>query len=118
MKFTKEHLNEKTDSELNVILDILKYHTGQAGSQIASVFTPDYCNNPGVMWPLILEHDISIIKVHGGHVAVNYQDYIDIGGSDNVNGICADGAQFGHKSNALRAAVCCLILMLQNKAGN
>lgn len=74
----------------------------------------DYCNNPSDVMPLVFEHGISLIKVIDGYVAIKYDCYIDIGCHEDVQGICADGLQFGH-SNPLRAAACCLILVLQEK---
>lgn len=135
MKYTAEQLGAMTDYELNQGLtlyaaggDWLEYADFTDCGVNGAFYTlhnivgdpyhldvVDYCSNAGVTMPLAFAHGISIIKVRNGYVACKYDVYIDIGGFDDIDGICADGIQCGH-ANPLRATVCCLILVLQESA--
>lgn len=89
MKHTKESLTAMSDFEVNKVL---------ACSVGMDCVWRDYCNNPSDIMPLVFEHGVSlscreILDDWLAHTALaDYQD-----------------------TNPLRAAACCLILVLQEK---
>lgn len=106
MTYTTQQLQAMSDHTINHAL----YHKlFQAGVSVPDI-TPDYCNNPNDIMPLAFERGISLIMVIDGYVAIKYDLYIDIGSHEDIEGICADGPQFGD-AKPLRA-IACLILMM------
>lgn len=97
----KAEMGAKTDTELNAILHNLKYYSSQAGSQVASVFVPDYCNSPNHIMPLVFEYDVSLIKMLSDWRACTNNGIYVVHSFDD--------------ENPLRAIACCLILVLQDK---
>ncbi len=61
----------------------------------------DYCNNPSDVMPLVFEHGISLVCQHDKWEAFLYDD------ASYPYVVC--------HANPLRAATCCLILVLQEK---
>lgn len=67
------------------------------------------CNNPSDVMPLVFEHGISIIKDHDA------AQYYACSGFDDKAYDYAYKSNEVHDTNPLRAAACCLILVLQEK---
>ncbi|QCQ58428.1 hypothetical protein Barba10S_gp034 [Rheinheimera phage vB_RspM_Barba10S] len=133
MKHTKEQLRGMSDAQVNKELELLLnpkaefigQHYVDTGDGIYSNVIkypegsyyrecPAYCRDVSDIMPLAFEHGISAIHLRDGYLAVKYENYLDVSAFDEIDGICADGEQFGDK-NPLRAIACCLILVLQEK---
>jgi hypothetical protein len=94
-------MNTESNDELNAKLDCLRYFNSQAGSQVASIFPTDYCNDWSAVMPLAVEHKL-IINLNLGTAAG-----VD---SKGFTHLCSD------YNKPQRAIVCCLItIMEQNK---
>ena len=94
-------MNTKSNDELNATLHYLRYFSSQAGSQIASIFPPDYCNDWSAIMPLAVEHDLIINLNLGTATGVDRK---------GVTHLCSD------YNKPQRAIVCCLVtIMEQNK---
>lgn len=98
---TREQLQAMSDDKVNSALHALVVCRGQAGSQVASVFVPEYCEEYNVVMPLAFERRISVDWFIDGRCMAYFE------------GVKSD---LHYESvNPLRAIACCLILVLQEK---
>lgn len=115
MKYTEEQLAGMSDFERNCY--IFKklggrgdFHEGERGGLVFSNgLIINYCNNPNDIMPLAFENRVCVIsspKTHGDKWSAIWNA---AGGKWSL-----DDVSF-HDKNPLRAIVCCLILVLQDK---
>lgn len=120
MKHTPESLAAMSDKEINAelvkVLGIPHKVDNQGvfidlGSKYGVVYCSlvDYCNNPSDVMSLVFENRISLIENDVGYTA-----YHNFSIFEDINYRIEHGAYFGD-TNPLRAAACCLILVLQEK---
>jgi len=107
-------LEAMSDAEIDeLVLDLHRDGINKSLPEGHSVISIPYCDNASNSWPIIIENNISLIKLPDGYEAVVDWDYIDLGSHDRINDVCIgdnDVTCHGHK-NPLRAAMIVFLLM-------
>lgn len=114
MTMTNEQINALTDAQINVMmtaceLNITTYKVSSSGGSICrdeghdiyAITVKDYCNDPSVMWALMISSNISVMKIFNEYIAF-IGDIADI---DNGSMVVGDSIRFFDKKPLRAAAI-------------